>query len=126
MFAVLILKERRVRGLMCGARGSGAEDRYLRQERYWKRPWVARIVGVDQEFGFEREFVIGFRDYAHSTGAMGITKSFFLDDGYYEVKEIVSAKRERRYFAKVANGDLVEVTRSEVEAFAHKGSLPCP
>lgn len=117
MLVCLVLNERRVRGLMCGARGSDAGSRYLRQERYWKRPWVARIVGPDPKFGLEREFLTSYRDYANSTGEMGITKSFFLEDGYYEIKEIVSAKHDRRYFARVSDGAFVEVDKTEIDAF---------
>lgn len=89
--------------------------RYLRLPG---QPWVARITGRDPRYGLAREFVQGQRDYAEasSTGARGIVVWYQLEDGgIYEIHELLSWKRDRRYFCRARRGQVVEITREEVE-----------
>lgn len=92
-------------------------------ERYAKflgqdhsRPWVARITGYDDHFGFARRFIRGSINYteADSSGNRGVYLYFFLWNGIYEVNERISWKNVRRYFIKVDGPRITEITREEV------------
>lgn len=81
------------------------------------RPWVARIIGRDARFGLAREFVEGQIDYsrANSKGSRGVYLYFPLKGGIYEVKKHLTWKHDRRYFIRVENTQITEMTREEVE-----------
>ena len=85
---------------------------------YRRRPWVAEIVGTDPRFGFKREFVCGFKDYngSNSCGSRGVMAMYLLEEGaIYEVNELLSWKRSRRYFVCFdQNGVAEELTADEV------------
>ena len=80
------------------------------------KPWVARLIGLDEKFTFAREFVCGYTDYsrASGTGARGIYKLYTLDDGLYEVNERISWKHVKRYFVRARDGQIEQITREEV------------
>lgn len=81
------------------------------------RPWVARLTGLDNRYGFVREFVRGVKDYEQATGmgARGIYEYIVLSPGLYEVNERVSWQRARRYFIRVTDdAEIVEIAREEV------------
>lgn len=80
------------------------------------RPWVARIVGLDDRFGLAREFIIGMRDYSQSNsiGSFGIYEYFALPIGIYEINESVKLGKTRRYFIHVQSGKIVEISKHEV------------
>jgi hypothetical protein len=107
----------------------GAARRYSRETFDWhagkayelgnKRlvPWVARLKGLDEHYGFVREFVRGQKDYTGATasGSRGIYFYYFLTPGFYEINERVTWKRAERYFARVLDETtLVRMTREEV------------
>jgi hypothetical protein len=79
-------------------------------------PWVARLLGLDDQYGFAREFVRGYTDYskASGTGAHGIFIYYALEDGIYEVNKRLSWKHVKRYFIRVLDGTITEITREEV------------
>lgn len=81
-----------------------------------RKSWVARITGVDDKFGFKREFLRGTRDYsqANSTGSRGIFCYYPLKPGLYEINERVSWKRVKHWFAKVEDCKIIEITKDEV------------
>lgn len=81
------------------------------------RPWVARITGLDDRYGFRREFQRGQRDYgkANSIGSRGVYEYFALGDGVYEVHERLTWKRTRRYFVRVEKAEIAEISREEAE-----------
>jgi hypothetical protein len=84
-----------------------------------KRPWVARITGLDPKFGFEREFLKSNRDYreANGTGTRGVYLTFVLREGaFYEVHELLSWNKNRRYFCRAKQGSVVEVPEADVRA----------
>ncbi len=84
-----------------------------------RRPWVARITGLDSRHGLAREFLRPLKDYrdANSTGSRGVWLTFVLRAGaLYEVHELLSWQRDRRYFCHVEAGKLVELTREQVLA----------
>jgi len=89
--------------------------RAIRYGRRQLRPWVARLIGVDN-CGFQREFITGMRDYslARGIGLRGIYEYFALKPGVYEVNECVRLGYARRYFIRVDNLDIIEVPRTEV------------
>lgn len=80
------------------------------------RPWVAKITGLDDRFGFKREFQRGTRDYsqANSTGSRGIFCYYPLKPGLYEINERLSWKRTKRWFARVEDCKITEITKEEV------------
>lgn len=82
-------------------------------------PWVARITGRDPKYGLARDFLRGRKDYAdsNSIGSRGVYLYFTLADGVYEVRELKSWRRERRYFCRASGGELNELSREEVDAW---------
>lgn len=81
-----------------------------------QKSWVAKITGLDDKFGFKREFLRGTRDYsqANSTGSRGIFCYYPLKPGLYEINERVNWKRVKHWFAKVENCKIIEITKDEV------------
>lgn len=84
------------------------------------RPWVARLTGLDERFGFRRDFVRGVYDYTRANGkrgGRGIYIYYALPPGLYEVYRPISWKHHERFFICVDDqGDIIRVTREEVEA----------
>jgi hypothetical protein len=80
------------------------------------KPWVARLTGFDDTYGFAREFVHPQTDYngASGTGGRGIMLHYALTDGIYEVNERTSWKHVRRYFIRARGGQINEIGREEV------------
>lgn len=81
------------------------------------KPWVARLTGLDDRYGFAREFVNGERDYSrgkeHHT--RGVYLYFFLPPGLYEVFRPVSWRKSERYFIRVdEQGEWHKMSRDEV------------
>lgn len=91
--------------------------------RLWKytygpirRPWVARITGISPDGKLEREFIEGQKDFseANGIGSRGVYYYYHLRPGdVYEVQEILSWTKERRYFCRVEGGRVVEISRIE-------------
>jgi len=80
------------------------------------RPWVARIVGVDDTGRIQREFLRGKKDFsaALGMGARGVYYYYHLRPGHvYEVRELMSWTKDRRYFCRVENGAIIEMSREE-------------
>lgn len=80
-----------------------------------KPPWVACLTGLCDKFGFKRKFQTYYKDYsrANSTGSRGIYIYFALDPGVYEIHERTTWKRTRRYFVRVENMQIAEITREK-------------
>lgn len=81
------------------------------------RPWVAHVTGRDARHGLARTFLEGLRDYrdANSGGSRGVYLTFVLYPGrIYEVNEVQSWTRKRRYFCHVVNGAPVELSVADV------------
>ena len=82
-----------------------------------RRPWVARMLGLDADFGFKRRFMQGRKDYsrANSVGSRGVYMVYVLDPGLYEVYDFVSWKRDRRRYLWVDNQGRKEwITKEDV------------
>ena len=79
-------------------------------------PWVAKLVGFDEQYFFKREFIRGQRDWscAKMTGSRGIWVYYALVPGIYEINERVSWKHVRRWFCRVENAEIIEISRDEV------------
>lgn len=81
------------------------------------RPWVAKLTGLDRRGGFKREFVhwqtCDFSQ-ANSIGSRGIYAYYTLDDGIYEINKRTSWTKARRYFVRVENTVIIEISRDEV------------
>lgn len=83
------------------------------------RPWVAHITGTDPRHGLARTFLHGLKDYrdANGSGSRGVYLTFVLYPGrVYEVNELQSWTRWRRFFCRVEAGKVVEMTAAEVAA----------
>lgn len=89
------------------------------QTQVIRKPWVARIRGVGPD-GMIREFVDHMRDYrdASASGKRGVKLFFILRNGFYEVREVLSMTRDRRYFVEVRAGEIAEVDRAVVDRWA--------
>jgi len=94
--------------------------------KFKKQPWVAQIIGKDWQFGFRRNFLRGNIDYsqASGTGKRGVYLWFILEDGMvYEVEHHVSWKNQRRYFCTVKEGQVIEISKAEVDAICEAQGL---
>jgi hypothetical protein len=82
------------------------------------RTWVARITGSDPTYGLARQFVRPTRDYsrANSIGSRGVRAYYVLAAGVYEVNQRTSWHNARRYFVRVIDDQITEISRDEVMA----------
>lgn len=103
-----------------------ARERHERTERYGtylgcnqSRAWCARLTGYDAQRRYIRAFVHGQIDYSqsNSTGSRGVYIYYALADGIYEVNERISWKHVRRYFIRVENTTITEITQEEVDTW---------
>jgi len=81
------------------------------------RPWVAEISGTDPRNGLARKFLKGMRDYrdANGAGSRGVFVTFVLyPEKIYEVNQGLSWTRKRRYFCRVEQGRILELTPADV------------
>src|SRR3990167_7011183 len=82
------------------------------------KPWVARLLGLDPRWGFNRQFIKGVYDYSYvrtKNAGRGIYIYFALPPGFYEVYYPTSWKRERHYFVRVdETGQVREIERDEI------------
>jgi hypothetical protein len=89
---------------------------HLKLEQIGKRrPWVARINGLDEEGRFVRDFIKPLKDYANanSVGSRGIYHNYLLDSGLFEIYSPRTWNRDDRYFALIENGQLREMSMIE-------------
>lgn len=84
-----------------------------------RMPWVASLTGVDDKFGFKREFLNGNwqRKRSNSGGSRGTEIWFTLEHGkLYEVKSPVSWRSTHRYFCVVSDdGDMMRLSEAEAK-----------
>lgn len=81
------------------------------------KPWVAKIVGTDEQHGLKREFLSGFRDFSrsNSVGTRGVKTIYELAEGtIYEINSPASWKRTNRYFALIEDNEIVKIDASRV------------
>jgi len=69
------------------------------EEKDFKKAWVAKISGLDDKYGFARDFL------RKTNNIVTVT-----DDGYYEV-----ADGDKRVFLLKEEDSIKEVTREEVQ-----------
>jgi hypothetical protein len=102
-------------------RGSTARKLHYKEEiaiiRYGRRelwPWVAGIALIEGKL--ERDFIEGYKDYtnANHDGSRGIFILYPLKPGVYEVNKSVRLGVPKRYFIRVLDGTITEITREEV------------
>jgi hypothetical protein len=79
------------------------------------RPWVARIIAIHADGFIERQFIHGVKDYSHanSIGSRGVYIHYALDPGLYEINERTDWLKARRWFGKVADGALSQISKQE-------------
>lgn len=97
------------------ARRAGLGPTKIRDLRA-ERPWVAKIVGLCPKYEFSREFAEGSKDYrdANKRGSRGVWWYYQLPPGLYEIKELLTYERSRRFFASVDNLVMTEIDKPEV------------
>lgn len=83
-----------------------------------RQPWCAKLVDYDEALDrFTREFLSGQKDYSSSNGqgSRGVMRYFWLESGsVYEVHELTSWTRSRRWYAAVSDtGEVIEITRDQ-------------
>lgn len=94
------------------------------------RPWVAQILGLCPTYEFRREFVAAKRDYrlANKSGSRGVWWYYHVPAGLYEVQELLSFEKSRRYFLAVdesATGcSAREIEKTEVVACLVGANVP--
>jgi hypothetical protein len=84
----------------------------------YRAPWVARIVRVERDT-LVRDFVHGSRDYrnANGTGSRGVYLTYVLHEPHvYEVHEMRSWSKSRRYFCRAERGEIFEVSLDEARS----------
>ena len=84
----------------------------------YKRPWVARIDGLDPTWGFKREFMRGTYDYTRTNNraSRGTHLYYAVPPGLYEVCRNVTWRRWERFFCRVdEDGGVHTISREEVE-----------
>lgn len=79
-------------------------------------PWVARITGTNDHFGFAREFVRPVYDYTNATRkGKNARVYYFLAPGIYETKYPISWRHDTRFFFQVnESGEWDEISKNEV------------
>lgn len=102
-----------------GKIGRSATAAIKERIRYEGRPkaWVARILGTDQRYAFQREFLRGKKDYAeaNSTGSRGVYRWYELEEGdIYEINAPQSWTKADRYFALSTKGQLLRMELDDV------------
>jgi hypothetical protein len=80
------------------------------------KPWIARITGPDPKYRLARAFEAGVRDYGatNGVGSRGMSTTWALGDGVYEISIPKSSKSIDRYFAEVKDGQMQRLTAAEV------------
>lgn len=83
----------------------------------FREPWVAKICGLNSQYGFSREFVRGEIDYSESNGcgSRGVLLRFIVEEEYlYEVYRCTSWRSSDRFFCFWRDGELHKMSKNEV------------
>lgn len=78
-------------------------------------PYVARLTGLGSKGEFAQVLLHGYLDYSksNSKGSRGVYKTYFLDDGLYEVFERVTWQRFRQYYLLIEGSAKREISLEE-------------
>ena len=91
-------------------------------ERKAERPWVARLTGLDDRYGFAREFLSGERAVVNSKRH---TYTYTLTPGVYEVNAPTGYNEAERYWLVVDADDTTRrLTRAEAWAIIAAQETP--
>jgi hypothetical protein len=77
------------------------------------KTWLALVTGVDQKFGFQRDFVGTIDKHLSGSGKTG-TYIYAVEDGIYESNE--GRKRYGRRYWRVQGGTVTAIDRDEALA----------
>lgn len=82
----------------------------LSHSSYCGTEWIAKIVGRDEKYTFQREFLNVLKKKRSCSGKTGDTWYLVEDDGVYEVN---NAAGHERYFFELKNGKekIIDVDR---------------
>ncbi len=109
-------------GITKEALGKGVADALIGKKRM-RMPWVAKVTGRDEKYGFHREFLAAkwLRRDANSTQSRGVMLEFDLQEGQlYQVHSFVSWRREDRYFCVVNAESIRRISENEVMEWLKK------
>lgn len=86
-----------------------------------RMPWIAEVTGIDNKFGFKRNFLKGNweRSKSNATGSRGTRLCFVIESGrLYEVKSPQSWRSIDRYFCTVSEeGNIRRITETEAKTW---------
>jgi len=77
------------------------------------KTWLALISGLDQKFGFDREFINPIDRSTSGSGKTG-TATYMVGNGIYESNE--GRRRLGRRYWRVTAGTITEIDRDDVVA----------
>lgn len=79
--------------------------------------YVAKLVGLDDKFGFNREFLNRETEYRNNSKTTWYNYTATIqENGFYEYAESNAYKHRKKYY-KVENGELIEIDKKEIKEF---------
>ena len=102
--------------------GGAMASEMCRQLDKVKRPWVAKITGYSDKYGYQREFINAQIDYsdANSRHSRGVRALYILESGHvYDVsnpmaKAYSDYKESRFYCTVTTSGDIKVIDKMDV------------
>jgi hypothetical protein len=107
----------------CSHRAIGKIFNLGSEKVFRERAWVAKITGLSDKYGLDREFVRAAKDYrrANSRGTRGVYASYMLEYGYiYEVSSPQSWSTTERYFLLAGPHGGERMSKSDVISWLKK------
>ena len=90
-----------------------------------RKPWVARILGPDEKYRWQREFMRSNTSYlnANSVGSRGVELHFFVPRGVYQVQYFTSWRCRVKEFLCVSMGRSHTIDETDVMSWLRKLSV---
>lgn len=104
-----VFKHRYIKGMTMLPKGTPGTRR---------KPWIAKILGIDDKYKYKREFLKHQEDYSHAGREMtrDVYWYFHLQpDTIYEIFIHKNWQKDERYFAVVTNGKLIKIPEENIQ-----------